>query len=83
MRPVVDHRRPSSGRPSYWAVALISVLHQLEQRHLGRRTVAGVGGDDRHVAGDRQRLSHVIGRVVLLAVEQVDRHDERHTCVSM
>ena len=54
------------------------VLHELEQRHLGGRA-AGVGGDHRDVGGDAERLAHVVERVVHeLAVEQVDRDDERH-----
>ena len=31
-----------------------------------------------HVLGHRQRLTHVLEGVVLLAVEEVHRHDERH-----
>ena len=46
------------------------MLDELEQRHLGGRPIAGVGGDHRHVLGDRERLTHVLERVLLLAVEE-------------
>ncbi len=54
------------------------MLDQFEQGRLRTVTLAGVGRDDRDVAGYVERLPHLLGRVEEVAVELVDGDDERH-----